>query len=395
MEKNYLKLKSAIVLTIAITVLFVSNVSAFSEYDQNGNGFYGKHMNSRIIDIEINKGLMYLNNSQLPNGQFPSYISDSPDMTSSTYVPLLFDTTFIAHTLNLAADTTSADTTSKKIAQEMQKKTIAYLLENKEKHGVWRVFGKSNTFYPPDNDDTSMAFSAIVESGENISDESLDYMLKFRSPEGVFNMGITDEEWLDPNNPLYEFFKMEIYDPVVNADILYAYSLRNRNPEDVVKYLNNITKNRSFLNGTIFYPSPYVYSYVVTKAYSEGGVKDLKPSIKILRKYVLATQKSDGGWGNDLDSALATATLLNTGYKGKPVEKAIKHIIGRQHANGSWDAYAFYIGPLFDPSYFGSPELTTSFSVNALIKYNDQFKKHRNNDLSEEEEIDREQDVET
>ncbi len=395
MERKYMGVNIANVITIAIMVLFVSTVPVVSAKDN-----IGEHTNHKIIDHSIKQGLIYLNNSQLSNGQFPSYISDSPNMNDSRYIPLLFDTTFIAHTLNLAADTYPNE-----MEQKMRKKTVDYLLENREKHGVWRIYGKSNTFFPPDTDDTAMAFSAIVESGETISDESLDYILNFRSQEGVFNLQITDDEWLDPTSPLYTFFKMDIYDAVVNADILYANSLRNRNPEGVVKYLNNITKSKAFLNGTIFYPSPYVYSYVITKAYSEGGVKDLQPSISTLKRYMLSTQKPDGSWGNDLDSALATAALLNIGYEGKSIDKAIKHIIGEQHENGSWDAYAFYSGPVFDPSYFGSPELTTSFNVEALIKYNQNHKEHdeeRKKDEREEKhnhkykshEGDREQDVE-
>jgi len=231
MKRKNRNLSIAIVITIAIAVLCVSNVSVVSAKDD-----IGKQINHKIIDHRIKQGLIYLNNSQLSNGQFPSYISDSPNMNDSRYISLLFDTTFIAHTLNIAADTYPNE-----MEQKMRKKTVTYLLENREKHGVWRIYGKSNTFFPPDTDDTAMAFSAIVESGETISDESLDYILNFRSSEGVFNLQITDDEWLDPNSPLYMFFKMDIYDAVVNADILYANSLRNRNPEGVVKYLNNIT----------------------------------------------------------------------------------------------------------------------------------------------------------
>ncbi len=334
-----------------------------------------KHSNvkSKLIEKRIEKGLEYLHEKQLPNGQFPSYISYSQDMSNGINMSMLFDTAFIAHTLNLAGDFNDEDT-----VQTMKTKTMNFLMENKESHGVWKVRGKSEPAYPPDTDTTAIAFSALIESGVNINDETLDYMLGFRTSEGVFYTWINSEEWLqyfkdlDPSSPFYEFYirvKNNDIEPTVNADVLYAYSLRNRPQSGVIRYLNGIAENKTFINGTLYYPSPYVFTYLVTKAYSEGSVKELEPSIANIKDFIISTQKPDGSWGNDLNTALATVSLLNTGYEGKPLDEAIEHILDSQSKNGTWSSHAFYNTGTTPPLYYGSQELTTSFNLEALIKY--------------------------
>lgn len=166
-------------------------------------------------------------------------------------------------------------------------------------HGVWRFYGNDH-FIPPDIDDTSVAFAALVESGVNISDESLDYMLSYRNPDGIFYVWINSEEWFNSSNPLYNKteIRMNEIDPVVNTDALYAYSLRRRRfQSEIISYLNDVVENKPFVNGSTYYPSPYVFTYLVTKAYSDGNVKELKPSRdnKIMEKNHLNSRKKIKG----------------------------------------------------------------------------------------------------
>lgn len=366
-----MQLKKLLSILLATQLILVTSAAAVS-YDNDLT-----EENSKIIDKRIKKGLHYLYESQLPSGEFPTYASFSPDISNGRNETVVFDTGFVLHTLSL-----TENKHTEKIVQEMKTRAIAFLLDNMETHGVWRFWGKSVKGLPPDTDDTAVVFAALVESGVNISDEPLDYMLNYTSPDGVFYTWINSEEWLHPSNPYYAIFKRNVTDANVNADVLYAYSLRNRTQSGVIRYLNDIAENKSFVNGTLFYPSPYVFTYLVTKAYSDGGVRELEPSLVNIRDYVLATQKPDGGWGNDLDTALATVSLLNTGYDGAHLDKAIEHILDNQSKNGSWSIYAFYVAPspISAPIYYGSSELTTSFSLEALIKYN----KMKDNDSWEE-----------
>lgn len=331
---------------------------------------------SKLIEKRIEKGLSYLHENQDPSGQFFTYNSNSSDLTNETKIYSVFDTGFIVHTLNLADDRENGA-----VAEEMKTKAAAFLLDNMEEHGVWKFRGKSLQMYPPDTDDTSIVFSALVESGVNISNETLDYMLNYRTQDGVFYTWINSDEWLqwiDPTSPFYQWVKINNIEPNVNADVLYAYSLRNRPQEGVIRYLNEVAQNKSFLNGTLYYPSPYVFTYLVTKVYSDGDVRDIEPSIANIKDYILTTQRPDGSWGNNVDTALATVSLLNMGYEGKPLEKAVDYIVKHQNKNGSWTKYAFYIAPTTPPLYYGSQELTTSFNLEALIKYKNTIDdKHR------------------
>jgi len=330
---------------------------------------------NKILEKRIEKGLNYLYENQNQGGDFPAYYSFLPDMNERKKInnTIIYDTGIIFHTLNLASNKHS-----NQIVDEMKNKSAGFLLDNRYPHSVWKFIGKNqtldmhDTIMVPDVDDTSLAFEGLVESGVNISDESLDYMLNFISPEGIFKTYINSPEWMDQLNitdPQYEFYEMNIIDDTINANVIYAYSLRNRTPTGVVQYLNRIAENRSFVNGTLYYPSPYVFTYFVTKAYSDGKVRELEPSLANIREYLLETQQPDGGWGNDVDTALATVALINIGYEGKPLKKAIIHILENQKKDGSWNIYSFFIAPSSPPMYYGSQEISTSVNLEALIKY--------------------------
>ncbi len=363
------------IICILILVQLVLTTLATAVY--YGNDEIGQYRNINVlkfghyIDKRIEKGLDYLYENQLPNGEFLAYLSLSPDMESKKNISVIADTAFILHTLNIADERHKYSVHnghSEKILNKMRTGAITFLLNHKESHGVWKFF-LNDDITPPDVDTTSATFAALVESGVDISDESLDYMLNYRNPDGVFYVWINSDEWLDPSSP---FYNLNITEHCVNADALYAYSLRQRFQTEVIDYLNDIVKNKSFLNGSTYYPSPYFFTYFITKAYSEGNVKGLEPSINDIEKYLLETQNPDGGWGNDLGTALATISLINLDYDAEPLNRAIRYILNNQNKNGSWNMHFIYIQPgdsIKPTNYFGSQELMTSFNLEALIKY--------------------------
>ncbi|MCZ7381422.1 MAG: hypothetical protein O8C64_07625 [Candidatus Methanoperedens sp.] len=352
-QRTDLRPKYKLIFPVVLFLIFALAIPGNSSEDIIGK--------NKIIDRSIENGVTYLHGSQLPSGEFPSYISYYPEMSPRQYISLVFDTAFIVHTLNLIDNENTEE-----MVDEMKSKAVAFLLDTKLSHGVWRFTGKNQTELIPDTDDSAMAFAALVESGVNISNETLDHMLNYTTQDGIFYTWINSDEWFDSTNPYYDYYNINVIDANTNANILYAYSLRNKTQSGIIRYLNNIAENRLFLNGTLFYHSPYSFTYFVTKDYSDGGVRELEPSLVNIRDYLLTTQKPDGSWGNDLDTALATVSLLNMGYEGQHLKKAINHILSSQRKDGSWDAYAFDIWP---PIYYGSQELTTSFSLEALIKY--------------------------
>jgi hypothetical protein len=64
-------------------------------------------------------------------------------------------------------------------------------------------------------------------------------------------------------------------------------------------------------------------------------------------------------------------SLLNIGYRDNQINNALSHLLEAQRPNGSWPNNFIFVGPfLSDPCYYyGSEELTTTFSLEALAKY--------------------------
>lgn len=333
------------------------------------------------IDTGIEKAVSFLKERQLPSGGFPSYISKNPDLADGAYLPLIFDTTFVLHALNFVDSDSEVD--------EIKNKTAGFLLANKEDPGVWRYYGKDpnlssdwsasllvDPYIPPDLDDTAVAFASLREYGIPVEDSGLEYALNFRSPDGLFYTWINEEKWLNQSDPIYWYYKRNNVDPIVNANMLYALSLSGKQAPEVSDYLNGYIKNNSFAEFTVYYYDPYTQLYMFTRAYADGHVEDLEPSMPVIRDYLLNTQKPDGSWGNELNTSLAAVSLLNTGYKGKALDKAVAYILNTQGNDGGWPKIGFGTGDIY-PVYVGSEEFTTAFSLEALGKYSEMHRKNK------------------
>ncbi|SNQ61929.1 prenyltransferase/squalene oxidase repeat-containing protein [Candidatus Methanoperedens nitratireducens] len=341
------------------------------------------------VDTSIENSISFLKERQLPSGGFPAYISKSPDMSNSVYIPLVFDTSFILHALNFVDLNSEAD--------GIKSKLVEYLLANKEDPGVWRFYGKNpiippdsyllvDPYIPPDLDDTSVAFASLRENGIPVEDDGMEYALNFRAPDGLFYTWMNEEKWLNKSDPLYFYYKQNDIDIVVNANMLYALSLDGKQAPEVSGYLNSYIANNSFTDPTIYYNDPYIQLYMFTRAYADGHVKDLEPSMPVIRRYLLSTQKPDGSWGNEINTSLAAVSLLNTGYKGKALDNAIEYIMSTQRNDGGWAEIGVSTGGIW-PVYIGSEDFTTAFSLEALGKYSELHRRilHRRIDNKDEQ----------
>ncbi|VVB89107.1 Prenyltransferase and squalene oxidase repeat protein [uncultured archaeon] len=338
------------------------------------------------VDAGIEKAISFLKERQISSGGFPAYISKSPNMSNSVYMPLVYDTSFILHALTFVDSNSEADGIKDKI--------VEYMLANKEEPGVWRFYGKNpitppdsnelvDPYIPPDMDDTAVAFASLRENGIPIEESGLEYALNFRNSDGLFNTWINEEKWLNKSDPLYLYFKQNDIDIVVNANMLYALSLAGKQEPDVSSSINNYIMNNSFVNPTLYYNDPYIQLYMFTRAYKDGNVTDLGPSMPIIINYLLSTQKEDGSWGNEMNTSQAAVSLLNTGYKGRALDKAIEHILSTQRNDGGWAEIGVKTGGIM-PDYVGSEDFTTAFSLEALSKYDELHEKNaRNEDLKE------------
>ena len=163
--------------------------------------------------------------------------------------------------------------------------------------------------------------------------------------------------------------KMAAYqtDLGVNANILFYSGLCSKKQPDIIKSIKSIVRKRKYENLSIYTLSDYPIIYLITRAYKDANIKDLKSSMPRIIKHLIHKQNNNGFWGEEHETALATISLLNAGCKSKYLENPIKYILKTQQENGSWRARTFFQD--FTPTYYGSEELTTAFCIEALIKY--------------------------
>lgn len=99
--------------------------------------------------------------------------------------------------------------------------------------------------------------------------------------------------------------------------------------------------------------------------------------MSVIRNYLLRTQEPYGSWGNEINTSLAAVSLLNLGYRGKTVDDAIEYLLNSQRNDGGWRIGSLHGGGYTYPNglkvnfYWGSEEITTALSLEALSKYSD------------------------
>jgi hypothetical protein len=103
--------------------------------------------------------------------------------------------------------------------------------------------------------------------------------------------------------------------------------------------------------------------YAVSRAYAHGA-QSLSGARGAIVEKVLQRGNDDGSFGDELATACAVCTLANFEYDdGERLERAARYLEGRQRPDGSWRRAAMYLQPGI---YYGSEELTTALSIEAL-----------------------------
>jgi hypothetical protein len=154
--------------------------------------------------------------------------------------------------------------------------------------------------------------------------------LRYRDNEGIFYTWVLDQYLEEGKN------YVNYIDWVVNANIVFSYSLFKKTLPEVVDYLCNIVKDKRFTSGSRYYNSPFNFLYCIARIYCYSIAKDLQSTKPIIKGYLLDMQNDKGGWGNSLGDAMATVSLINLGVKGKRLEKAIDNLLSLQEGDGGW-----------------------------------------------------------
>lgn len=296
------------------------------------------------------KAIAFLAAAQRSQGGFISYewLTRTPDKKHPIETP--FTVSQLVYSLGFCGDDP--------IARVIRDRAAAWLVKQREEPGVWRYHGKGDAL-PPDADDTAMALVALHREGHSISPQTLDTLRANRDSRNLFNT------WMgDPSAPV----DSRETDAVVNLNVLLLFGLVHENFEEVCGYLLKQVESEAFRRGSVYYPSPWAFTYAFSRAYADGGVACLQPALAKVREKTLSLQKSDGGWGSEYETVLALLTLLNLGERGPAVEKALRFLVARQDSDGGWIFEPAYTGADRSMSY-GSRAVTASLCIEAFAKY--------------------------
>lgn len=147
-------------------------------------------------------------------------------------------------------------------------------------------------------------------------------------------------------------------DLVVNANVLVTLGrykhLHTPGVKASVAWINRVIREGTHQNPrdvTTHYQHAWMIHACVARAYKEGGVEDLKPSVKILLREVLShgMKQRDNTilWRGEspvLATACAASTLIDADYQGPVLDGAIRYLVKQQGDDGSWKFGVIHMG---------------------------------------------------
>ncbi|MCK4223714.1 MAG: hypothetical protein KAX39_00950 [candidate division Zixibacteria bacterium] len=304
------------------------------------------HLLNKIRD-SIFKGLSFIEKSQLPSGEFPTYVSANANMKSCHYIKTIAMTVLVADCLKHVRDYSQA--------KQMIEKSIQFLLNQKENEMVWRFFGKNSNIIP-DLDDICYTLAFLKENKVD-----LDYgkfgneLLRYRNAEGLFYT------WFPKKG------KNNNVDWVTNTNILYFFYCIDKRITEVENYLKQIITEGKFAKGSLYYHSPYSFIYFFTRLYSDKNAETFSSVIPVLIDFLLMNER-ENIVKNEIEDILAEIGLINSGFEGLLLDKAIEKILDFQNKDGGWAMGSIFRHRTVN-RYYGSRELSTAFAIKCLAKY--------------------------
>ncbi len=312
------------------------------------------------LESGLSRGIKFLKDHQLANGAFASDLCRTRQMKTCSLDSSPYLSTFVVTSLGFLDNPA---------IEPMKERTLNFLAQNSEPGWVWRFWAKDDPKHwllPPDTDDTMTSRAVLFENNYQVPATEAD-LAEFRNDQGLYYLWLEKDPQKIPNPQHQNEVSCE-----VNANVLYYYSLRQERPQEVAslcQYLDQSILERK-LDSCLLYNqfSRYPFFYLVTRAYRQGGASCLESSLNEIKAELLRGQRLDGSWGNDQDTALALISLLNLDDRGPEISRGLNYLIRRQGGDGGWArALFFYDCP--GCNYWGSRELTTALSLEALSRY--------------------------
>lgn len=340
------------------------------------------------IDISIAKGINYLYNHQLSNGEFKSYFSNNDKMeerpADNSWCIAdcnVFPSILIGSSLLFLQDDSKADVILSRIT--------SFLLSQRKAGSLWNHYTSNHYLFhlcPFDVDDTACA-SALLRDRNVPFPTNIDVILSNRSKKKLFYtwftlrfklnlnpsyLRVALRELKRPIKSMTFWYRMECerndIDAVVNANALYYLGERNETLP-VINYLLDMIIKGKENECDKWYKNIFTIYYFISKNYFIG-VDKLEPVRQIIIDRLMRNLNDDGSFGSSvLDTALAICTLFNFRNNPAKVTESIKFLLAAQQTEGYWNKNIFYYGGPKKLIGFGSEELTTGICLEALERY--------------------------
>jgi hypothetical protein len=292
-----------------------------------------------LINESINNGINFLYKSQLEYGEFKTYACKDKKMTNCYFDSSPFITTFVLYSIK------NIQNNKVKI---MTNNSIKFLLSEVETGGIWKYWTSRNLKQINPDLDNITTISHTLMSNQIEFENNINIIQNNKNREGLFltwlNMSLEDND----------------IDCIVNTNTLLY--LNENNPK-ICNYINNAIKNNE--KCSIYYPDELSLYYTVSRAFI-NNISCLNKNKNRIINRILSKKKDNGSFGNSLQTAFAINTLINYDYTGTEINQGIEYLIKTQKKNGSWPKETFFID---SENFYGSEELTTSISIEALNKY--------------------------
>ncbi len=237
---------------------------------------------------------------------------------------------------------------------------------------------------PPDADDLGQVLQVLVRYGgqdlASICDEAIRLVLDGANDDGGFDTWI-----LDPCGNSFADQKIRDYLPVMGgsgvhvevvANLLYGLLLY-----DPQRYRHALHRAVHYLEGTQsaegswhskWYAGPYYGTWRVISVLSR--LAPASASLMHARRFLFASQRPNGGWGEHASDPLSTSLALLSLCSSvmAPVEEVIArgvdYLVHSQGAEGWWPSCPWICFPTADGMVtHGSASATTAFCLKALI----------------------------
>lgn len=338
------------------------------------------------LNQAIELGIAYLEDHQLPNGEFLFYMSGD-DAMQSWNLPesSVFPSALIGNCLLGLKKWDKVE--------QILLDTANFLKYQMDRGGLWNhytILHRFRNLCPNDIDDTACV-SGFLNSMKFDFPRSRNQQLILdnRRMDGLFFTWITFRfhsntnklYWYYALKELKYLFKSLIFwckieakrydvDTVVNANVLY-YLGKRKETQSIIQHLIHVIKENKEDNCDKWYRNPLIVYYFISRNFYVG-INELEEIQADMINRILSTCQKNGSFGeSEFETALAVSSLIFLDYHGPELETGINHLIKTQSERGNWKRWAIYYTGIKKTASFGSEELTTAFCLEALALYED------------------------